>query len=220
MKVLFFGDSFTSGENNNFNSYVEKLGLENYRNFGVSGTTIGDYSIYPVGPNDFLNQLQKNIVEVRGADIICLEYGINDATAYYMDMINDNQLFMSIIKCIDFIRQVNKKAKIVYLQVAENFKIIEELGKAQLTYLRNDYLKDVVNFFQMSESRGTWVYIYQWISKVINKKVDKTIVLIDDIDFMKKYIDSDSIHPNDEGYQIIANKVREELNYEGIDYRK
>lgn len=215
MKVLFFGDSFTSGENNNFTSYVEKLELSDYVNYGVSGTTFGNYSIYPVGENDFLSQIHKHEIEIESADIICFEYGINDATSYMLGYVNKNQVILDIIKSLDYIKQLNPKAKLIYLQVSDLDNCLDEIYKAQVEYLEEEYLKDV---YEVLSNKNDWKELIKTQNCILSGKVDKKIVLIDNKSFFDNYIDIDKIHPNDKGYEIISNKIRKELLDEGINY--
>ena len=66
MKNLFFGDSLTSGENNDGKSFVEYI--PHSEKVGVSGTTIGEYSIYPVDGYSLLSQIPRNIEKIKKAE--------------------------------------------------------------------------------------------------------------------------------------------------------
>lgn len=203
---LFFGDSLTSAENNNFIGYVEKLKLTNFKNYGVSGTTLDSYSLYPVGSTDLLNMLIINESEVKKADEIYLEYGTNDISSVITGYVNIERVLISLKKCIDYIRQVNPKALISFILISNKYKNIKLFAKNQINYLNNDYLKDT----GIDMSVTDWIENYIRFANVVTKSVDKVLYLFNDI-LSKDFIDDDNIHPNDLGYQLIADNLRKDI---------
>lgn len=145
--VIFFGDSLTSGENNNFISYVQKLSASHYINCAVSGTTIGDYSLYPVRHNNLLELLYKNEEQVKKADKIFLSYGANDIASLAVGYCSIQDIKISLNKCIDFIHQVNPNCSIKYIFLSSIKSVTYKLGKFQKEYL-DEYLGFSVEDFQ------------------------------------------------------------------------
>lgn len=197
--ILFFGDSLTSGENNGFIGYVEKLKLLNYKNFGVSGTCIGDYSLYPVGDNNLIQLLYKHKSDIEVADKIFLEYGANDISALTAGYIDIKRVEIDLIKCLDFIKQTNNKAVIYFILLGVNDV---KMSESQTTYLMNDYLKNV----DININKQTWLNTYrkfvEFVLKVISNIIYMPYLLETDIDI-------DGIHPNDIGYEKIAYTLKE-----------
>ena len=59
---------------------------------------------------------------------------------------------------------------------------------------------------------------YSSFARFITKKKLNILTLIDDADVYRNYLDIDMIHPNDRGYQIIADKLRKELTTQYEDF--
>lgn len=200
MNISIFGDSITSGENNNFISYVDKLKIKNsvIHKHGISGTTIGDYSLYPVKDYDLIHELYKYTDELKESNIIILEYGCNDISAVCAKNTTLNIVVNSFIKGIDYIKQINNNCKIYFISLGEN---IELLAKGQCNYLNDDYLK------YMKIKKKQWIFNYKLFINSIYSYVDKTI----EIPYLSKDLDIDNIHPNDKGYELLANKIMEDI---------
>ena len=201
---LIFGDSLTSGENNNFVGYVEYLNkmpeLKNalLKNFGVSGTCIGDYSIYPVGANNLIQLLYKNSDQIKLADSIFLEYGTNDITSLTADYINKSSIEIDLIKCLDYIKQINPDIVIYFILLGDN-KV--KMAKAQADYINNDYLK----------SSNVRINGIRWLGNYVNfekfvKNLDVKIIELPSLS--SEMIDTDNMHPNDTGYLKIAEVLK------------
>lgn len=206
MNIIFYGDSLTSGENNQFVSYVhyfeealtDKVDNLNVFNQGISGSTIGDYSIYPVINGDLLHQLANtSLKSLSEADYIFLEYGINDSTAIVSRYVSIEHVLIDIIKCEDFIHQINAKCKIYF--VAFSGSIVDDFANSQHLYLKNNYLKHID---ELKPSSYEIKRLYNTIVKVASDIFDRTLFIDLDID-----MDKDGLHPNNEGYM----KIGEEL---------
>ena len=143
MKILFLGDSLTSAENNNYKGFVEKLRLQFFENKGVSGSTIGDYSLYPVGNTDLLSLTFKYKDFIAESDYLFIEYGINDIASATVGYTTNNHIYITLNKCIDNIYQINKDIKIVYLLPTLDLKVLSEIAKSQYDYLK-EYLDEEI----------------------------------------------------------------------------
>lgn len=66
MKVVFFGDSLTVGEGNKNISFAD-LAFQDATKVKLceSGSTVGEYSIYPVDGNSLLSKLFQNVRDVK-----------------------------------------------------------------------------------------------------------------------------------------------------------
>ncbi len=208
--ILFFGDSFTSAENNNFNGFVEKLNNKSYINLGVSGTCIGDYSLYPVGDTNLINLLYKEEKRIKESSIIFLEYGSNDISSLICNYVSRNQIIIDLKKSLDFIYQINPNIKIYFIDLGSN---IERFARGQVKYLLNDYFKDVnkLLFNDLNEDAliNEWINEYKILENVFDllniRRINMPI--LSDAD-----IDKDGIHPNDLGYFKISKELMEVIN--------
>ncbi len=207
--ILFFGDSITSGENNKFKSYVEKLNLKDSINLGVSGTCIGNYSIYPVGETNLIQLLYKETKRIKQADKIFLEYGSNDISSICLGYTSLNTILIELNKCLDLIKQTNPKCEIYFLLLGENIKTFC-LG--QINYLKNDYLKDISTlvFPSTAKTNLTWLANYKKFSSLIKKMIPNTIEfpLLGMTD-----LEQEQLHPNNKGYEKIAAKIKQEVKF-------
>lgn len=134
---LFFGDSLTAGENNNDTSFVDYV-KGNTMNLGISGTTIGEYSIYPVDGNSLLGVINRNQNAIKYADKIFLEYGCNDVAAIMCGFATIQTVTVSLVKAIDWIKQLNPVCKIYFLALGDEGAINTFAGN-ECYYLENDY---------------------------------------------------------------------------------
>lgn len=202
-KILFFGDSLTSGENNNFISFVDKLNLKNYTNYGVSGTTLGDYSLYPVGKNNLIDLIEEHQSEIKTADIIFLEYGCNDISSVEAGYTNLNTVIISLVKCIDYITQLNPKVQIYFISLGVTKNIF---SKGQVDYLNTCYLKNS----DISIVNENWISTYMKFESIMSSIIKNHIVLSTK-SLSQDLLDMDNLHPNDKGYSLIAEEIKNQL---------
>lgn len=206
--VVFIGDSLTSGENNNFRSYahiVKEKTDYNVSVLGVSGACFGDYSIYPVKDTLF-TLVDTNTEVIRDADYLFIEFGINDTAAVAMGYVDLNKVYISIVRAVDYIKQLNKDVNLTFLLV----DVTREYSLKYLEYLKYDYFKD---YPAMSNSidYDSWYYLnwdftYKNIREFISESFN--MILINE-GVKSEYLDSDNIHPTERGYVIIANSIIE-----------
>ena len=210
-KLVVFGDSISAGEcSENNTSYVDfvkkELDIKYVHNLAVSGTTIGDYSIYPVGPNSLLDMVFKHQEKVKVADTIFIEYGLNDVASLVAGYTTFNKVIVDFIKVIDEIKQLNSTAKIYFIALTENEKCLSKLSENYSNYLNNEYL--TIPFF-ISEPKDilkTYVKLMYYISMC--NKIDVIYLLNENDDnFMDLYLAEDGIHPNKEGHKLMADNI-------------
>ena len=215
--VVFIGDSLTSGENNNFRSYahiVKEKTNYNVSVLGVSGACFGDYSIYPVKDTLF-TLVDTNTEVIRDADYLFIEFGINDTAAVIMRYVDINKVYISIVRAVDYIKQLNKNVKLTFLLVDAT----GEYSLKYLKYLKYDYFKDYPtlsdpilrygcfeNYLTLNDSiyYCDWDFTYKNIRQFISRSFD--LILINE-GVKSEYLDSDNIHPTEEGYAIIADSI-------------
>lgn len=206
--VVFIGDSLTSGENNNFRSYahiVKEKTNYNVSVLGVSGSCFGDYSIYPVKDTLF-TLVDTNTEIIRDCDHLFIEFGINDTAAVAMGYVDLNKVYISIVRAVDYIKQLNKDIKLTFLLVDAT----KEYSSKYLEYLKNDYFKDYPTFSKRIDYDVwyKWDLTYKNIRQFISKSFD--LILINE-GVKSEYLDSDNIHPTEEGYAIIADSIIEHI---------
>ena len=208
--ILFFGDSITSGENNNFNGFVEKLNNKECVNLGVSGTCLGDYSLYPVGKNNLIDLVIKEKDKIKDADIIFVEYGSNDISSVLLNYTNINNCLIELIKAVDSISQINDNARLYFVSLGENKK---RFAKGQVDYLKNDYFKNLdkalFNDIKEEDLYDKWLGDYNFFDFFVKKCIKNVIdlPLLDDSE-----IDKDNMHPNDKGYTKISKFIEGVIN--------
>ena len=202
MENIYFGDSITEGSNSpcSFVNYIPGIPIEN-KNLAVSGTTIGEYSIYPVDGNSLLSLYHRK--DLCYFNRIFLEYGINDVSAIMCGFATMQEVIISFVKAIDGIRQLNSFADINFLTISDKDDIIEEYARRQCEYLSNDYFKGYDFNFPVSK----YAELYKTFISAVNKRSDNVISMIDDITFFDRYMSSDKVHPNEKGHEVIAKKI-------------
>lgn len=208
-KILCIGDSLTSGENNDFVSYTkylqELLPFDLVTRNGVSGTTIGDYSIYPVEPNtDLVSTLRRCKRDVAWANTILIEYGANDASAIMLGNITQAQVLIAFNKALDLISQINPRAKVYFLTMTLAAPS-SDYAKFHCQYLKEYYGNLPANIFP-----AQWNYYYSFIRDLPKKKGIPLIPMFKNVKELLGTLSDDKIHPTDAGYRLIAQNI---VNY-------
>ena len=205
MSSIFFGDSITEGSNSEIR--FTDLFDEAVVNKGVSGTTIGEYSIYPVDGNSLLRLY--DCPEILMADKIFLEYGTNDVSAIMCGFTTLQTVIVSFIKALDGIQQLNPNASINFLAISLDNYIITKHAELQCNYLKHDYFKGYDFNFPVS----VCTKYYKEFIDAVSKRI-KVIPIIDDIKFFayeSECISSDNLHPNEKGHYIISETIKKYL---------
>lgn len=202
MSIIFFGDSITAGSNSNkkFTDYFDEAVV----NKGVSGTTIGEYSIYPVDGYSLLKLY--DCPELRMADKIVLEYGINDTSAIMCDFVDTNKALLNFIKVLDGIKQCNPNADITFLALSGDMDIVYDYAKLQCEYLSNDYFRK----FSFNFPATSWCNTYIELIKLIKETV-RVVPMITDYRFFDENAEcmsNDNVHPNEKGHYLIAETIK------------
>ncbi len=200
--IVFLGDSLTSGENNNNKSFVEYLNIDAI-NLGISGTCIGDYSLYPVGKSNLIDILQQNAESIQCTNYIFLEYGCNDVSSIVVKNTTLQKVKIELIKCLDYIHQINPTAEIYFITLGKCN--IKTFAQAQVNYLKNEYL----HFPRISSH--TWILTYKKFNKFINQ-ICSNVVCLTDTKLCEDELDTDKLHPNAVGYKRIACNIKLHIN--------
>lgn len=202
MKSVFFGDSLTAGENNEDISFADYMPGTTW-NFGVSGTTIGEYSIYPVDGHSLLGMIPRAIDRIKDADHIFIEYGCNDVAAIMCGFATVQTVTVSFVKAIDWIKQINPNAQLIFLSYApDNSAPILDLASSECTYLSRDYFKD----FDFTFPIGTFQKYYSEIVQNISKICD-IMYMFDSDTYSRDWISDDDVHPNNKGHLEIMHNL-------------
>ena len=203
MNILFFGDSLTAGENSQY-KYTDFLPKkDSIQNLAVSGTTIGEYSIYPVDGNSLLSQISKHTEDIQDADVIYIEYGANDISSVMCGFATLKTVIISLVKSLDWIHQLNNKAKVIFLALG-NDKVLLKHSERMCKYLENDYFKS----FGFSFPITVYLRMYKHFINDVKKICPDVKYMFDDA--MVKdmsYLSDDGIHPNAKGHQRIAENI-------------
>ena len=196
---LFFGDSLTAGENNNNTSFVDYV-RENSFNLGISGTTIGEYSIYPVDGNSLLGVINRNQNAIKYADKIFLEYGCNDVASIMCGFATIQTVTVSLVKAIDWIKQLNPRCKIYFLALGDEGAISTFAGN-ECYYLENNYFSKFDFKFPISVFSNTYNKILTNIDKICD------IIYMFDGEVSSDWLSDDGVHPSNAGHIEIASNI-------------
>lgn len=196
---LFFGDSLTAGENNNDISFVDYVKDSSF-NLGISGTTIGEYSIYPVDGNSLLSVIGRTQNAIKRADKIFLEYGCNDVAAIMCGFATIQTVTVSLVKAIDWIKQLNPVCKIYFLALGDEGAISTFAGN-ECYYLENNYFSKFDFKFPVS----VFSDIYNKILTNIDKICD--IIYMFDGEVSSDWLSDDGVHPSNAGHIEIASNI-------------
>ena len=215
MNVTIFGDSYSAGENNHGISYANYLRQEkniHVRNLAISGSTMGEYSIFPTDGNSLLSMIKNNIVAVKEADVIILQYGLNDAVACAAGNTNLSTVLISFIKALDLIKQINANCKVLFLAVAPPKSLLAEcLAENIHEYLANVYLKDF-SFFHYIEALDIFDYYNNIVSNICRGACYFYEYMFDTNFRGRDLISDDGIHPSDDGHRCISESLIDALN--------
>lgn len=210
-KIAIFGDSFTTGQNNNWNGLATYIadysGCWSLDNRAISGTTLGEYSIYPVDGDNLLSKLKRSIAFIKEANLIILEFGINDAVSLMIQNVSFRQVLVTIAKVDDFIRQTNPKAEVVFLKLTNDKQLLRDYAYLQQRYLSEYYMKDLISKYEMD----SWDKLYDMFIKAVEKRFKIVEMISNSPNFLLTKLDSDRIHPTDEGYREIAQNIVKQL---------
>lgn len=203
--ILFIGDSITTGENNSFKSYVDYYKEYNKKYIinkkAVSGACFDNYSIYPVDESLFSIICDIDESYYTPTDFIYLQFGLNDLAAVVSHTVSFEKITISLIRCLDFLKQIypNAKVKFLYPTSPEN---AHTLCANYVKYLNEDYLNKYFRTISEEQFEEDYRLLLDVISNILEvEMLDKTG------EVFSKYFCEDNIHPSDKGYSIIAKNL-------------
>lgn len=213
MNLLFFGDSLIAGENSQY-SFTDCITKHRVQNRAVSGTTIGEYSIYPVDGYSLLSQIGKYEEDIKRADFIFLGYGNNDVSAIMCGFATVQTVSVSLIKAVDWIYQINPDIKNIIFLSPGSEEVIEERSIKMTKYLETEYFSNF-NF------KFPWrLYEDNYKKLLDNVKYTCDILHLFDDEMLKDmdaYMSNDGLHPNEKGHSRIADNIIQKLSkYYGL----
>ncbi len=207
MSTLFFGDSLTEGTNCE-HKYTDFLpGGWGVRNYAISGTTIGEYSIYPVDGQGLLSQIKEYDRQIADADTIFIEYGTNDVSAIMCGFATEQKVLISLVKAIDWIKQLNPDVEIIFL-IPGSKKVVAYISHNMCEYLKNVYFKQ----FELNLPETIYSDTFNRVITGI-QKVCRTMYMYDDNMLTDAFLSDDNIHPNSEGHLRIARNIIEQYHF-------
>lgn len=208
-KVVFLGDSITAGENNagiSFVDYYAEFSPDSaITKIACSGTTFGEYSIYPVERHSLSYVIQDRAQDIAGADKIFIEYGLNDVAAIVVGNVSLMQAILAFARCLDAIKQLAPHAEIYFLSLGSS-RIAMPHFQAICNYLfgADGYLKSYISYFQVSDDIVAIRY------DALVRAIAKQLPVISMFDSSKNIVNtfsSDGLHPNDIGHRLIAKNI-------------
>lgn len=214
--IVVFGDSLASGDNNHSKSYIHYLKLDRYHiiNNAVSGTTLDNYSIFPVGDNDLLSLADKYKSELKQADAVILSYGFNDILSAALTRTDIVGIIIALSKFVDILGVYNKKARLIFLYP---FALFPD-NKDMLPITR--FVDYVMNYTQLYKLDATGairekvldsaVETYRTlVSYIVSSTNMMAFPIFENSQTYMKYIDEkDTLHPSAEGYKHAAKRLK------------
>jgi len=211
-KLLFIEDSFTAEENNNSISYVQYLNKDyDSTPIGISGTTIGEYSLYLVDGFSLLSQIDKYKEKIVNADTIFLEYGINDISSMLGNKVSYHGILDNLGQAIFALKQIHPTAKVKFLVLSLDNEVIISYANNHHEYLTKDFYLDQ----DINHIKQMWADNYIKLIKDISNRLE-TIPMILNLNQLNKYFVKNSMHPSKEGYMIIASNINSYLSSKEI----
>lgn len=213
---LFFGDSLLEGVNVDktvvdYMNELEGYACHRKENLAVSGTTIGEYSIYPVDGSSLLSMYELDNINRMNVKKIFLCYGSNDISAFMCGFITVKQILVNFVKAVDGLRQYYPNAEIIFLSVTKYGEVLNKYATLQCNYLKTDYFKGYNFSFPASVYADNYATFHDKIVASQDKTGIKVIPMIQNPHFFDKCIGPDNLHPNDLGNKLIAETIMREL---------
>lgn len=187
--MIVYGDSYTSGEDNNGVSFADYLKVAKC---GVSGSCLGEYSIYPVYNGSFVS-LYQNCQKT-----VLLEYGVNDAASLVAKYVDMHKIKIAVAQAADLLQNND----VYFLALTRSQRDLKSFCDRYADYLNNEYLRDLC-VVQSEDYQNS----YENFVAVMQKKF-KTLYMLPDgfQDFS-----ADGIHPTNKGHKTIATYLQKQL---------
>ena len=202
--VVFFGDSLTVGEGNNDVSFADyfSCNTDYYCTiYGVSGSCFGNYSIYPV-ENNLCDLVLDNQRSIENANLIVIEYGLNDTAAVATGYANFKKVCVSIVRSLDCIMQFNPNVNIIFVLPSNpQDNRFNQHMQNYTDYLNNDYF---LNYSGMITGVNKFIDIYlslvDFIDEINYNNVK--VIRMPDLTFS-----DDGIHVNESTHRNLAKQL-------------
>lgn len=211
LKVVSIGDSLTEGIGDSTKSggylpYLEKS-LEKEK--GINKVTFSNFGVKGNRSSQILQRLDKPVVKeaIHESDMVIITMGGNDI----MKVVKENLTNLQI--------QAFDKEKVTY---EKNLREVIEL-------IRNENSEAVIvliglynpfsQWFSNVEEMNTILNDWNQTSRMIISEYDQSFfVEIDDIfqENEENLLYKDYFHPNDKGYELIANRIYEQLDDQAL----
>jgi lysophospholipase L1-like esterase len=203
-RVMSIGDSLTKGigDSTKKGGYIPVLQTKLQGEKGIKDIEFLNYGVKGNKTKDLLNRL--NIAEVQNeikeSDIVILTIGGNDI----MKVVKEN---ISHLEKNDFYSAKIQYEKNLY-GIMDNIRMQNPRIPIVLISLYNPFYAWFADVKEIEEILTEWNSIGQ---KVISNYKDTYFVRIEDIFKNEHVLHSDYFHPNDQGYNLIANRLFEVL---------
>jgi lysophospholipase L1-like esterase len=199
-RVMSIGDSLTKGigDSTKKGGYIPVLQTKLQGEKGIKDIEFLNYGVKGNKTKDLLNRL--NMVEVQNAikesDIVILTIGGNDI----MKVVKEN---ISHLDKKDFFSAKVQYEKNLY-GILDNIRKYHPRIPIVLISLYNPFYAWFADVKEIEEILTEWNAIGE---QVISNYKDTYFVNIDDIFKNENVLHSDYFHPNDKGYNLIANRL-------------
>ncbi|HZG69900.1 MAG TPA: SGNH/GDSL hydrolase family protein [Chondromyces sp.] len=212
LRVVSIGDSLTQGvgDSTNQGGYVPYLRerLENIKS--VDEALFSNFGIKGNRTDQLLNRLQTEEVhnEIKQADLVIITIGGNDVMKVFRDNLSELQI------------DVFEKERSLYEERLN--KIITEVRKKNpqagivLVGLYNPFFKWFADIKEVDHIVDQW---NQSSKQIISQYPRTQFVEIADIfkDVEEHLLYEDHFHPNNQGYQLIADRLFDSINGEKLE---
>jgi lysophospholipase L1-like esterase len=203
-RIMSIGDSLTKGVGDSTmrGGYIPVLKKKLQGEKGINNIEFLNYGVKGNKTQDLLKRLETNEVQnaIKGSDIVILTIGGNDI----MKVVRDN---ISHLEKNDFYSAKVQYEKNLY-RIIDSIRIVHPRIPIILISLYNPFYTWFADVKEIDEILIEWNTIGQ---KVIDNYKGTYFVHIEDIFKNAHVLHSDYFHPNNKGYNLIANRVFEEL---------
>lgn len=212
IKIVSVGDSLTQGvgDSTNRGGYVPYLEEQLEKDKSVNDALFDNFGIRGNRSDQLLKKLASNEVRdaVKEADYVIVTIGGNDV----MKVVREN--FSSLnLKAFSQQRKVFEKNLQEVLATVRNDN---PNSKIILVGLYNPFFKWFADIREINEIIGEWNQASQ---DVLMKYPNTYFVEIADLFYTEgeNILHTDYFHPNDHGYELIANRIFEKINEDMLE---
>lgn len=203
--LVAVGDSLTVGLKGTNGGYVRMIEERLNQQPNVQKVTVDNYAIVGNRTEQLMNRLEEKAVQtsIKNADFIVLTIGGNDM----MKTIRKNILSLKMKDFDEAKKEYDNQLHLI-------FKTLRSLNKKAPIYYIGLYNPFEKTLSQVPEI-GTIIESYNDVAKSATKDYDniRYVSVFDDFSNSKKAVvsEDDQFHPNDNGYEIMADAVWKEM---------